>query len=284
MLNPPVSVRELHLTFVLWRKLQGHNNGGGNYGFQLLEYQDICSRGIPNNQLGRIYGVRGVGDSKTYGDSFIHDGEELTYIRSGLCMPDREMEPFEGLFNQFSQELRRRIHIDGLDPEEVVTRQLTIARQLTKASIYLRDKDFQRASQVYESLSHLTQQPRILALGGILFDNFALEQLVGGVAANRAREDDSYWEGFLKKFESGSFDLFREDGVSVDLAKDMVYGADFNSNTWQHNFSAIHQEVSSDNLNLAAYLMQCMVRERMTMYQSKVVKLFNRIKKKKSRA
>src|SRR3989344_1293034 len=276
MLNPPVSVRELHLTFVLWRKLQGHNNGGDNYLFQLLEYQGICSMGIPNDQLGRIYGVRNVGDSKPYGDSFTHDGKELTYIRSGLCMPDQEMEPFEDLFNQFSQELRRRDHIDGLDPKEFVARQLTIARQLKQADNYLRSKDFQKASGIYESLSHLSQQPRALTLNGILFDNFALEQLIGGIVANTATSGSSYWNCFLKKLESDSFDLRREDEASLNLAKDMIYGADFNSNTWQHDFPAIQQEFSSDNLTLAAYLMQCMVKERTAMYSSKVVKLLKK--------
>ena len=55
MLNPPASIHELHITFVLWKKLLGHNNGDfDNYYYQLLEYQNRCSEGMGQLPARRI--------------------------------------------------------------------------------------------------------------------------------------------------------------------------------------------------------------------------------------
>lgn len=189
------------------------------------------------------------------------------------------MQPFEDLFNQYSKELRERIHVDGFNSKEMVNKQIEIAKQLNSANNALISQDFRGVLDIYKNLSYLSQQTRNLNLEGILYDNFALEQFIGLAVAERASENPSYQERFLKKFNLGWIDFFDEDQIKEFQVSRMVYGIDFSSNSWRYNFDRIGNKITSEeeinNPFLAAYLMQNMTEERNAIYSEEVITLLS---------
>ncbi|NQU98630.1 hypothetical protein HQ533_04125 [Candidatus Woesearchaeota archaeon] len=282
MLDPTPSIQELHLTFVLWKKLLGENSGNfDHYNDQLEEYEDTFSEGINTQvQLGRIHDVRTVGDCKTYGDSFFHKHEGITYIRAGLPYPDEEMDPYEDLFNEYSQKLRVMILVDGVNPTELVNNQLLTANKLSQAThTLINDNNPQQALVQYRKLSHLSEQPRSLSIERILNDNFALEQVTGLTITQKASEDSSYYSRFLKRFDLKWVDFMDENQEKYFRVSEMLCDVNYDSNSWKHSYDMIRKEITSkediNNPLVAACLMQNIVNERKAIYTKDVIALLN---------
>lgn len=266
--NPPASKKELFLTFLMWHKLHGYNNGmSDDISFELAVYSDMCKNGIPQEQLGRIDYCRRVDDSKPYGEYNRDNNDGITFIRSGLCMPDEEMEKYESLFNESSVKLRRAIHRNGFDIETHTKDLLNIATGLDLASRTLfRTQNVKRAKQAYIKLGRNFTASRTLSPTGIMQDNFVLEQFTGQTITEICQADESYLNRISTKRKISEWDLEDEVIAKDNIGKRILYGIDFDIEEWEFELNHVGEILRSSeevaNPALAAYLLNCLTMER----------------------
>jgi len=290
MLDPGMFVHEMHLFFTVWKKILGHNYGvGRNYFFQLSQYHNKCEHGIPYKQLGRIHDVRQTGDSKPNGDYFLCDKNEITFIRSTLPSRNEEMKPYEEVFNNFSKELRKRIHITkDINPEEIVGKQLDVVEKLSHAHEYLL-KSPEEALDKYQSLLHLINNQRTITLEGVILDNFSLETLIGLRLAQCGADKSEIYEKYIQKQDLtrdafSSWDFNSDEYRKERIVSKMLWGIEFEqkgesiiTEKWKYSYKDIMELCFSSEEGKDSYmvplLMLSLRNERNAIYSPKTINL-----------
>ncbi len=211
---------------------------------------------------------REVGDSKPNGHYFKTNKENLTYIYSALCVPSKTMQPFSNLFDKFSQQLRKAIHIEGMDPNNMVQKHLGVAKQLKNAlSILRKTDDIEKAISAYEEIS---LNEREMSLGGIIFDNFYLERTIGLTAAQLSKDPKCKKE-FISLYQKDFFYYLADHPEKYDLMQGFKHGIDIFENKWKFDFIS---EFVKDEVPrvIAPYILKTLSKERTSIYSAKTMK------------
>ncbi len=275
-LDPAPSLLELHTMFVLWEKILGHNNSfDEDFYYRLIEYQNTCSSGIPEEQLGRIQGVRDVGDSKPIGSYFSVGETNLTFIYSQLSTVSSEMLPYSKFFDLKSQELRRRVHLDNsLDLKGLVSRQLEILSKLKKAQTKLFEGDYDFATQIYNSIE--IPKKNQLSLEGLTFDNFLLEKELSLSLIESMKRSVQFNEEFKYFYSQNSMDLFDEDQKLYDKLLDIPTKINFETENFVYSLDDVRflgiANLNDTNSKISAYLLQNLVGNRNWIYSGDTTK------------
>ena len=216
-------------------------------------------------------------DAKPYASEFRENLTDITYISAGLCRPSKKMQPFEDLFNEFSKELRKAIHIDkSINQKEIIKEQLDFVQLLNKAYKAYAVRGFNPISDPYKDLFLTERNSRVLNLEGYFYDNLALEQFVG-LTITQLSNDKSYHNKFLKNIK---LDLFGVNADKFDQVSDILCGINFESNSWKYNLDQVNKIITSSeevaNPLIAPHLIKSLKDNRQLIYSSSVIQVLNK--------